>query len=67
MCLPAGKASAPGEFESSLEDVRRHIGTERMHYHSGLFSATADTLSDGLFSRSCIWTQVSTGPRWRRG
>jgi predicted O-methyltransferase YrrM len=39
-----------GEFEASLEDVRRYVGTERVTYHAGLFPATAETLSDCLFS-----------------
>jgi predicted O-methyltransferase YrrM len=39
-----------GEFESSLEDVRRYVGTERVHYYPGLFPATADPLSGRLFS-----------------
>jgi hypothetical protein len=46
----AGARFHAGEFESSLEDVRRYIGTERVHYHPGLFPATADALSDRLFS-----------------
>ena len=53
--LPRGTAADgvrfhAGEFESNLEDVRRYIGTERVHYHPGLFPATADALSDRLFS-----------------
>ena len=46
----AGARFHAGEFESNLEDVRRYIGTERVHYHPGLFPATADALSDRLFS-----------------
>lgn len=39
-----------GEFESSLEDVRRYVGTERVHYYPGLFPATAEPLGDRRFS-----------------
>lgn len=39
-----------GEFESNLEDVRRYVGTERVHYYPGLFPATADPLAGRLFS-----------------
>jgi len=39
-----------GEFESNLEDVRRYVGTDRIHYYPGLFPATADPLRDRLFS-----------------
>jgi predicted O-methyltransferase YrrM len=39
-----------GEFSSSLEDVRRYVGTQRVHYYPGLFPATADSLRDRLFS-----------------
>jgi predicted O-methyltransferase YrrM len=39
-----------GEFESNLDDVRRYVGTERVHYHPGLFPATADAVRGHLFS-----------------
>jgi O-methyltransferase len=39
-----------GEFESRFEDVRRYVGTERVHYYPGLFPATADPLRGHLFS-----------------
>ena len=53
--LPRGTAADAarfhaGEFESNLEDVRRYVGTERVHYYPGLFPATADPLSGRLFS-----------------
>jgi O-methyltransferase len=39
-----------GEFQSNLEDVRRYVGTERVHYYPGLFPATAGPLSEYVFS-----------------
>jgi O-methyltransferase len=39
-----------GEFGSDLEDVRRYVGTERVHYYPGLFPATTGPLNDRLFS-----------------
>jgi predicted O-methyltransferase YrrM len=39
-----------GEFESNLDDVRRYVGTERVHYYPGLFPATADAVRGRLFS-----------------
>jgi predicted O-methyltransferase YrrM len=39
-----------GEFSSNLEDVRRYVGTERVHYYPGLFPATTGPLNDRLFS-----------------
>lgn len=45
-----GKRFHAGEFQSSLEDVRRYVGAERVHYYPGLFPATAAPLSSHLFS-----------------
>lgn len=39
-----------GQFQSNLDDVRGYIGTDRVHYHQGLFPETATPLNDSLFS-----------------
>jgi|HubBroStandDraft_4_1064222.scaffolds.fasta_scaffold09152_3 O-methyltransferase len=45
-----GQRFRAGEFQSNLDEVRRYVGTERVHYYPGLFPATADAVSDRLFS-----------------
>lgn len=39
-----------GAFQSNLEDVRRYVGTERVHYYAGLFPGTAEPLGSHCFS-----------------
>jgi O-methyltransferase len=39
-----------GEFHSNLEDVRRYVGTDRVHYYPGLFPVTAGPACDCVFS-----------------
>lgn len=47
---PDGARFHAGEFESRIEDVRRYVGTERVHYHPGLFPATAGPVRSRFFS-----------------
>ena len=39
-----------GQFHSNLDDVRKYVGTDRVHYHPGLFPSTAAAVSDSVFS-----------------
>lgn len=39
-----------GAFRSNLEDVRRYVGTERVHYYPGLFPGTVEPLRRHCFS-----------------
>lgn len=39
-----------GDFKSNLEQVRRYVGEERVHYYPGLFPATAGPVTDRAFS-----------------
>jgi O-methyltransferase len=47
--LDSAKFTA-GQFRYSLENVRNYVGSSNIHYHRGLFPATAEPVKDRRFS-----------------
>ena len=39
-----------GQFRCSLEEVRRYVGENRVHFYKGLFPTTAGPVKDKMFS-----------------